>query len=167
QRYWKQEPEPEIINRLTPIISNIASIANKQGLAIAIENHCEMTISSFIKLIETLQIPNVGVTLDTANIIRVGADLINTCKALASKSQLVHMKDLILHEASLGDPGGWWPCAPLGAGDLDLDGVLKILKSYGYDGLICIEMGDMHPEYNSEDSAARDSVNYLRKYMTR
>ena len=167
QRYWQQEPEPEIINRLTPIISNIASIANKQGLAIAIENHCEMTIYSFIQLIETLQIPNVGVTLDTANIIRVGADLMNSCKALASKSQLVHMKDLILHGASLGNPGGWWPCAPLGEGDLDLDGVLKTLNSCGYDGLICIEMGDMHPDYNNEDRAAQDSVNYLRQYISR
>ena len=167
QHFWQQEPESKSIDRLTPIIDNVASIASQLELVIAIENHCEMTIPSFINLIETLQRSNVGVTLDTANIIRIGADLITSCQDLAPKTQLVHMKDLILQGASLGNPNGWWPCAPLGKGDLELDCVLETLNSCGYDGLICIEMGEMHPDYNNEDKAAEDSVNYLRRYMNK
>ena len=53
------------------------------------------------------------------------------------------MKDLDLSDAGFGDPGGWWPCMSLGAGDLDLHGVLAELRSVGFAGLLCLELATL------------------------
>jgi sugar phosphate isomerase/epimerase len=162
QRYWKQEPESQSIERLLPVVEAAADHADELGIVLAIENHCELTISGILKLLEAVQRPNVGVTLDTANVIRIGEDLIDSCRQLAALTRVAHLKDLVLEGASFGDPDGWWPCAPLGKGDLDLPGVLNLLWASGFDGLLCIEMGEMHPDFPDEDAAVMESVKYLR-----
>lgn len=162
QRFWKQEPESHSIERLVPVVQTAADHAKKLGIVLAIENHCELTVSGIVQLLEAVHRPNVGVTLDTANVIRIGEDLTDSCRRLAAMTRVVHLKDLVLEGASFGNPDGWWPCAPLGMGDLDLPRVFDLLQASGFKGLLCIEMGEMHPDFPDEDRAVAESVKYLR-----
>ena len=164
QRFWKQETGSQSVDRLLPVVQAAADQAEKLGMVLALENHCDLTVSNLVRLLTAVQRPNVGVTLDTANVVRIGEDLLDSCRQLAEYTCLVHMKDLILDGASFGDPSGWWPCAPLGMGDLDLPGVFGLLQGAGFEGLVCIEMGEMHPDYPDEDAAVAESVEYLRTY---
>ena len=72
------------------------------------------------------------------------------------------MKDLDFSDAGFGDPGGWWPCTYLGAGDLDPRGVLEELRSVGFAGLICVELATL-PARSDEDRMMAESVAWLRR----
>ena len=128
----------------------------------SIETHTALPITALYQLIERVDAPNLGVVLDTANIVRVGSDLLDATRLLAPLTDMVHMKDLDLSEAGFGDPGGWWPCTSLGAGDLDLRGVLEELRSVGFAGLICVELATLAPG-SDEDRMVAESVAWLRE----
>ena len=100
--------------------------------------------------------------LDTANVVRVGSDLMEATRLLARTTDMVHMKDLDLSDAGFGDPGGWWPCTSLGAGNLDLHGVLAELRSVGFSGLLCVEVATL-PAGSDEDRMVAESVAWLRQ----
>lgn len=159
--HWQAESNNVVLQRLEPLVRRAAQEAAARGLELAIETHCDLSISRLLELIERVSQPNVGVTFDTANVVRIGADLARSCATLAPFISMVHLKDLVLAEADHGDPGGWWPCAPLGSGDLDLDIVLDILRASGFGGLACIEMATMHPDY-ADVAAVEASVAWLR-----
>jgi len=102
------------------------------------------------------------VVLDTANVVRVGSDLMEATRLLAPLTDMVHVKDLDLSEADSGNPGGWWPCTSLGQGDLDLPGVLAELRSSGFDGLACVELATL-PSGSQEDNMVKESITWLRE----
>lgn len=161
--HWQQEPEAESIQRLEPIIGEVCREAAARGLDLAIETHCALSVAGLIELIERADSENLGVVLDTANVVRVGADLVEATRLLASHTRMLHVKDLDLAAASFGDPGGWWPCVPLGRGDLDLKGSLGILRRAGFDGLACVEIATL-PEGVDEDAAVAAGVAWLRAW---
>ncbi len=161
--HWQQEPEPDSIQRLVPIIRDLCREAAERGIALAIETHCVISVDGLRELIERVGSDNLGVVLDTANVVRVGSDLVEATKRLAPYTRMLHIKDLDLAEASFGNPGGWWPCVPLGQGDLDLTSALDVLREANFDALACVEMATL-PEGIDEDTAVADGVVWLRNY---
>ncbi len=161
--HWQQEPEPDSIQRLVPIIRHLCREAEERGIALAIETHCVISVEGLVELLERVEFDSLGVVLDTANVVRVGSDLVEATKRLAPYTRMLHIKDLDLSEASFGNPGGWWPCVPLGQGDLDLTSALDVLRKANFDELACVEMATL-PEGIDEDTAVADSVVWLRNY---
>lgn len=98
----------------------------------------------------------------TANVVRVGSDLMEVTRLPAGLADMVHVKDLDLSEAGFGNPGGWWPCTSLGVGDLDLRGVLEELRSVGFSGLLCVELATL-PAGSDEDHMVAESIAWLRE----
>ena len=160
--HWGMEPPDASVERLVPRVRAACRHAAEQGIRLAIETHTALPIASMAELIERADAPNLGVVLDTANVVRVGSDLLQATRLLAPKTDMVHLKDLDLADASFRDPGGWWPCTSLGEGDLDLPGVLAELRTTGFSGLACVELATLPPG-TEEDQVVEESVTWLRE----
>ena len=160
--HWGQEPPHVSVERLVPRVRAACRHAGDAGVRLSIETHTALPVEALADLVRRVEAPNLGVVLDTANVVRVGSDLVEAARLLAPLTDMVHMKDLDLSEAGFGDPGGWWPCTSLGAGDLDLHGVLAELRSVGFGGLLCVELATL-PAGSDEDCIVAESVAWLRE----
>lgn len=161
-RFFGLEDEAVVLERLRPQVTAIADRGAQVGLPVAIETHCDLTVAGLAELIETADRPNLGVVLDTANVVRLGEDAVDAARVLAPHTMMLHLKDLDLaSSAEPGDPGGWWPCVPLGTGDLDLATILNLVQEAGFAGLVCIEVADIPPGAD-EDEIVAESVRWLR-----
>lgn len=159
--HWGMEPADASVERLVPRVTAACRHAAEQGIRLAIETHTALPVIALADLVRRVEAPNLGVVFDTANVVRVGSDLMEATRLLAGATDMVHMKDLDLSEAGFGDPGGWWPCTSLGAGDLDLQGVLAELRSVEFDGLMCVELATLPPG-SDEDRMVAESIAWLR-----
>ena len=160
--HWGMEPADVSVERLVSRVREACRHAAEQGIRLAIETHTALPVPALAELIDRVDAPNLGVVVDTANVVRVGSDLMEATRLLAPRTDMVHLKDLDLLEADLGNPGGWWPCISLGQGDLDLLGVLAELRSAAFNGLACVELATLPPGSN-EDLMVKQSVTWLRE----
>ncbi|MCB1489236.1 MAG: sugar phosphate isomerase/epimerase, partial [Bauldia sp.] len=133
------------------------------GLTLAIENHADLAMADLAHLVRTVGADNLGICFDTGNAVRVGDDLLDAARVAAPLVKMVHLKDMIVIDASRGDPTAWWPSAPLGRGIFDIPAFLAILEEAGFDGTLFVEMANMHPDWEDEDQAVSESVAYLRR----
>ena len=162
--HWGMEPVDASVERLVPRVAEASRRAAERGVRLAIETHTALPVPVLAELIERVDAPNLGVVLDTANVVRVGTDLIEATRLLARLTDMVHVKDLDLSEADFDHPGGWWPCTSLGQGDLDLPGVLAELRSVGFGGLVCVELATLPPG-SGEDRMVKDSIAWIREAL--
>ena len=156
------EPPSISVERLVPRIRTACRHAAELGVRLSIETHTALPVDSLAGLVRRVEAPNLGVVLDTANVVRIRSDLLEATRLLAKATDMVHLKDLGLSDAGFGDPGGWWPCTSLGAGDLDLHGVLAELRSVGFAGLVCVELATL-PTGSDEDRMVKESLAWLRE----
>jgi sugar phosphate isomerase/epimerase len=164
--YRGQEEPSRQIERLAPILKKICEQASESGLRLAIENHADFTSHELLDLIERVGHKRLFVTFDTANALRVGEDPVEAVTQLAQHIICVHLKDAIVLKSSIGNPGAFWPSTPLGRGEVDLRAVLTTLSKAGFDGLLCIEMANLHPDWPDEDAAVAESVTYLKGLLS-
>ena len=160
--HWGMEPAEVSVQRLLPRVAEACRHAAQQSVRLAIETHTALPVAALAELIKRADAPNLGVVLDTANVVRVGSDLVEATRLLAPMTDMVHLKDLDLSAADFGTPGGWWPCTSLGQGDLDLQGVLAELRSVGLTGLTCVELATL-PGGSDEDRMVAAGVAWLRE----
>ena len=160
--HWGREPPDISVGRLVPRIQAACRHAAELGVRLSIETHTALPVEALYELVCRVEAPNLGLVLDTANVVRVGSDLLEATRLLAGATDMVHLKDLDLSDAGFGDPGGWWPSTSLGAGDLDLHGVLAELRSVGFEGLTCVELATLPPG-SEEDRMVAESITWLRE----
>lgn len=153
------EPEGTVVGRVAPVLREFCSRAIDAGVTVAVETHADLTLEGLEDLLDA--VPALGVVLDTANVPRVGGDLLDASRRLAERTVMVHCKDLDLEAADQGDPGGWWPCRPLGDGGLPLVGCLQALSAAGFEGPVCVEVATI-PDDLDEREVVRDGVRWLR-----
>ena len=162
--HWGSEPPHVSVERLVPRVRTACHHAAELEVRLSIETHTALPVEALDELIDRVDAPNLGVVLDTANVVRVGSDLMEATRLLACMTDMVHMKDLDLSDAGFGDPGGWWPCVSLGTGDLDLHSVLAELRSVGFAGLLCVELATL-PAGSDEDRMVAEGVAWLREAL--
>ena len=160
--HWGSEPPHVSVARLVPRVQTACRYAAESGIRLSIETHTALPVEALAEVVEGVDAPNLGVVLDTANVVRVGSDLIEATRLLGPLIDMVHMKDLDLSNAGFGDPGGWWPCVSLGDGDLNLHGVLAELRSVGFSGLVCVELATLPPG-SDEHRIVEESATWLRE----
>ena len=107
------------------------------GLRIGIENHGRLINNGdqLYQLIQDVGSPILGMTLDTGNFCWAGHSIETAArflKKLAPYTVNVHIKDGKFVK-------GEWVLSPAGRGDLDLAGLLALLKQQGYDGPVVSE----------------------------
>ena len=157
------EPAADHIARLVEPVRRAADRAAAVGLALAIENHGDLTAVELVELIERAGRPNLGITLDNVNLIRLGEDMLAGTRVAAPLTRLVQLKDhLPTSDPAL--PGG--PvCTTLGAGVAPLEGVLDVLAQAGYAGPVCVEVASLGGGKLDELEMIERSVDWLRRHL--
>jgi sugar phosphate isomerase/epimerase len=163
-RRTRPDSWPGHFRQLRAALRRVVPAAEDAGVTLAIENHLDMKVDELIELIESIGSPNLGVTLDTGNNLRLFEDPVEVCRKLAPHTRATHIKDIA---AWRGDPKAFsfWPSVPLGDGIVDLKAVVGFLKKAKYRGLLCVEVDFLHPGHGEEDGAVRKSLAYLRKVV--
>ncbi len=140
-RLRRAEPiEAQIARTVAPLRRHSEHAAGL-GLELAVENHGDLTIAELTLLLERVGEPNLGICLDTANVVRLGEQLPEACAMAAPRVKMVHLKDTA---AGTFDPIAGPPSAPYGSGTLPLEQALQALASPLAAGApVCLEVGQV------------------------
>ncbi len=129
-------------------LDQVIAIAEARGLEASFHPHLGTIAQSPEQVDRIFELSGIAFCPDTAHLVAGGADLVELVRKHAARINYVHLKDW--------GRGGQF--LPLGDGDLDLEGVVDLLKGRGYDGWITVEL-DYSP---TPVEAARKSLAYLR-----
>jgi sugar phosphate isomerase/epimerase len=157
------EPADILIARLVEPMRRAVDRATERGVRLALENHGDLRAEDILDLFDRVDRGDaLGVCLDNVNLARVGDDMMEGTRALAPHALLVHLKDHA--PGPLAVPGG--PvCTALGEGVADLDGLLAILATAGFDGPVCVELASLGPADVDELGMVERSVAWLRRSL--
>ena len=155
------DPGPALVARLVDPVRRAADRAAELGLALAVENHGDLSVAELAEVIARVDRPNIGVTLDNVNLIRLGDDMVEGTRVLAPATLIVQLKD---HEPA-DDPNipGGPVCTALGEGVAPLDDVLDVLGSAGFEGPVCVEIASLGPGEVDELAMIERSIAWLRE----
>ena len=160
-----QEPVRLQMERLIQVLTRLVEPAAAHDVVLAMENHMDFMADEQVEILQRVGSPHLGVTLDTANNIRLLEDPIEVVRKLAPYAAATHIKDVIA--TGKGSPvtewRSFWPSAPLGKGIIDLPLVIDILKQNHYGGALNLEIDLLDPRWPDEDAAVAESIAYLRK----
>jgi sugar phosphate isomerase/epimerase len=139
---------------LVPILKTACAAASASGLALALENHADLTVDELERLLDAVGDERLRVCFDTANALRVGDDVLEAAQRLAPAIDVIHVKDCA---PDWDDPvAGPLSVAP-GEGVIPLDGVLAVCP----DALACVELGQLRPDAD-ELTLVAATVEYIR-----
>jgi 3-oxoisoapionate decarboxylase len=157
------EPAAVLVDRLIAPSARAAEHAAAAGVKLAIENHGDLRAQDLLEILERVGSPDLGVTLDNVNLIRVGDDMLEGTRALAPRTLLVQLKD---HPVTPdpAQPGGPLSTA-LGEGVAPLDEVIAILAAAGYDGAVCVELASLGGQDVDELAMIERSIGWLRGHL--
>jgi sugar phosphate isomerase/epimerase len=142
-------PIPQFLDACIPHLKKLMDVAEKTGVAFAIENHGHATNDpEFLgPLFERVGSKRLGLTLDTGNFYWFGHPLSRVYELMetyASRIFHTHTKS-IRYPADQRErrrPAGWeyakYTC-PIYEGDIDFRRVIKILRAAGYSNDLCVE----------------------------
>ena len=148
-----------LLPRMVEATARVSAYAKTRGVKTMLENHgffvngCDRVE----RVILGVGGDNYGLLLDTGNVICVDEDPSVACAQLASRCDMVHLKDFYVRYRDPGDStqfdcaGSWFRSrggkylrgAILGQGDLDIHACIGALKHAGYQGPIAIEFEGM------------------------
>jgi 3-oxoisoapionate decarboxylase len=124
-------------------LKEIAPYAKDAGVRIGVENHQDATSADLVYLCQSVDSPNIGVTLDTGNPLAVAEDPVIFARTILPYLVHVHLKDYRMTPS----PEGYriFHCA-IGAGVVDYPALFDLFRTK--DDLVCnIEMaalGERH-----------------------
>lgn len=152
EAHFGSEDETDIEALLIANIKTLVPDLEKYGLKLGIEVHGPNygTGEACKRLVEGVgAFPTVGVNFDTANVVYWGESNPDTdLPKCADAMNYCHLKDKI----GQGDAAKEWNFPAIGAGELDLLGMIKYMNEKGYYGPLSIEL-----EY-TEGFTMRDKV---------
>ena len=102
--------------------------------------------------------PGVYACPDTGHLLLCGSDPMQTIRDLGERCRYVHLKDFDPELAAQGLIGASF--VELGAGALDLEGVMQALKDVGFDGWVTVERDSRVDDYVQ---SARNMREVLRR----
>lgn len=160
-------PAQDRIERLVPVLKDLATFSADLGIDLALENHADFRMAELVELVERVDSDRLGLCLDLGNLARVGDDVLDATSLAAPYVRMVHVKDLRVPASSLGYPDAWWPTAPLGEGDFSADGSLDaaLVATLASPGLVgwFMETVAMHPDAPDEDVAVARGILSLKR----
>jgi sugar phosphate isomerase/epimerase len=155
------------VEEVIPIIKNVLSELKSRNITLAIENHDRLTAADFIKIIDTVGSPNIGICLDCANSLGNGEGLHEVVRQLAPFTVNFHLKEVSIkrkyHKMGFDIEG-----KPFGEGCLPLEWMLDQLPSTCKTAIL--EQWTP-PENTIQESIIKEydwaqrSVNYLKNYF--
>jgi len=145
----RKRPVAEFLDHAAKTLKQVIEATESTGVAFAIENHGGTTNNPdfLTPLFERVGSPRLGLTLDTGNFYWFGHPLSKVYELyerFAPRVRHTHCKSIRYPEAEREKqrPMGWeygkYNC-PIYEGDIDFRRVVKILRTAGYAGDLCVE----------------------------
>ena len=153
-------PDAEVIpydvcyQRASEAISQLVPVAEKLGVAIAVENVWNKFLLSPLEMrefIDNFNTSQVGVYFDVGNVLLTGYPD-QWIRILGSRIKRVHIKDFKL---SVGNADGF---VDLLEGDVDFEAVKQALSEINYDGYVTAEMIPFTPGRPEKTAAAMKKI---------
>jgi len=122
----------EGFERCAQSLRQVAPVCEKTGVAIALENHQDMTSRELLDLIQAVDHPLIGVCLDTGNSLGVMEDPLEAAKRLAPYTLTTHFKSyaVIPHETDGNLDGYTLLGVPIGENRKLLSEILALLRTH-------------------------------------
>ncbi len=160
---FRNEPHRPQMERIAKIMKESAKRAEDRGIKFAMENHFDFTADEMLEIFEDVGSDHFGMTYDTGNALRIADEPVKTAHKMAKHIFATHTKDVAPVYGA--DPQDWdyFASVPVGKGVINFPGLIKVLEDFGYDGLFAIEIDYLHPDYEDEDPALAESVEYLKQ----
>ncbi|HEV8421669.1 MAG TPA: TIM barrel protein [Actinomycetota bacterium] len=132
-------------------IDRMADVAGERGLALAVHPHHGTAIERTGHVERLLETSPVSLCLDTGHLMVGGSDPLDVARSASARIAHVHMKDVVAEWAERVRTGrsGYVEAVrggmyrPLGAGDLDIEGVVRTLHDSGYRGWYVLEQDNV------------------------
>jgi L-ribulose-5-phosphate 3-epimerase len=153
-------PDAEVIpydvcyQRASEAISQLVPVAEKLGVAIAVENVWNKFLLSPLEMrefIDNFNTSQVGVYFDVGNVLLTGYPD-QWIRILGSRIKRVHIKDF---KRSVGNADGF---VDLFEGDVDFEAVKQALSEINYDGYVTAEMIPFTPGRPEKTAAAMKKI---------
>jgi len=132
---------PRIEGGLDQTISGLRALDEVLGdltVRVALEPHVGsqiLTADDYDRLMAELPAPRFGITVDTGHFHSAGVDWAAMIRRFPERVYNVHVKDHIGPQS-----------VAIGAGEIDLRGLVRELRAIGYEGALAIEMEVTDPE---------------------
>lgn len=129
----------EKIKASAPLLNELGRMANDNGLRICLHPHVNTIVESpaEIDLIMTETDPTyVGMAPDTGHIQLGGGDPVTIIEKYADRLGYFHLKDTM---GTFNRPSFGPNLRELGQGEIDFEGVMRVLKKVGYKGWLNVE----------------------------
>jgi sugar phosphate isomerase/epimerase len=132
---------PRTAGGLEPTIAGIQALlpmVQNSPVRLALEPHDGsqiQTVEDYRAILEQIDSPQVGITLDTGHFHSAGVDWRQLVRLYPSRIYNVHIKDQVGKQS-----------VPLGGGEVDLRGYLEVLEAVEYDGALAVELEVADPE---------------------
>jgi sugar phosphate isomerase/epimerase len=157
-------PVAEQIERTVSPLRVAAAHARELGIALAVENHGDLRAGELEELLDRVGDDTLGVCFDTANALRVGDDPVHAAALLAPRTMMIHLKDVEPLDG-VTDPIAGPRSLPYAEGVVPLHEVLSALDAGGFDGLVCVELGQLGAGAD-ELALVEQGVAWLRRYAS-
>ena len=153
-------PEAEVIpydvcyQRASEAISQLVPVAEKLGVAIAVENVWNKYLLSPLEMrdfVDNFNTSQIGVYFDVGNVLLTGYPD-QWIRILGSRIKRVHIKDF---KRSVGNSDGF---VDLLEGDVDFEAVKQALSEINYDGYVTAEMIPFKPGRPEKTAAAMKKI---------
>lgn len=142
---------PSDYELLADALDEVCEIAEHQGLSAVYHPHLTTIVESPDQVDRVMELSRIDLCADTAHLAAGGGDPASIIRQHANRLRYVHLKDLAR------EPFGF---RPLGAGELDIAGIVKTLEEVGYQGWITVEL-------DSYDGAPREAAASSKEFLSR
>lgn len=148
-------------------IERVAELAGERGLALAVHPHHGTAIERPAHVERLLESSPVSLCLDTGHLMVGGADPLDVARSASGRIAHVHMKDAVAGWAERVRSGrsGYAEAVKegmyrsLGAGDLDIEGIVRALHEDGYRGWYVLEQDTvLEAAPDERDGPVRDAA---------
>ncbi len=158
--------------RLAANLEAAAARCRERGYEPTFHHHTATFVEAQWEIDRLLEMTDIGICLDTGHLLLGRGDPVDAVRAWGSRINQVHIKDARqeILDAIVADAQPvieiWKRRAfcGLGAGDVDVDGVLDALEKVGYEGWIVVEQ-DMIPEQGESPQVAIDEQVANRHFL--
>jgi len=130
-------------------------VAEKYQVGLLIEPEPGLMIEKFeqyLRFVERIQSPMVGLNFDIGHAYCVGEDPENWVARMAPHTRHYHFEDIAASRVHAH-------MVP-GHGAIDFEATLRAIQATGYDGFVTVEL---YPYVDDPDAAAREAYDYLQK----
>lgn len=166
-RFGKKTNVEAEIQQAINCLQDIKSEAENAGIKIAIENHGDVSTEELIRIVESVNSPNIGICLDLGNAMMTLEDPLVAAEKMAPFAFTTHFKDYAIQ---LKNYGFKVTGVALGQGNIDLFRALDILKDKTKLDKIILELPveaepDKRAALQKEENIVRESVLYARNVL--